>query len=142
MPALACFVTQSGRDVALAEADAAHEHDIGFAGDKAESEEVFDLKVVDLLGPVPAERVHGLDHGEARVADAPGDGTALAGAAFAFHEAPQVVEVRPAFRRGVGGECFALRGDVAEFEISEVFVEQVGRRARGGGGLHEVGVQR
>ena len=88
----------------LPEADAAHEDDVGLLFDEAEAEEVFDLQFVDLLGPVPAELIEGLEDGEAGGADAPLHGALLAGAAFALEQALQIVRVRPALRGRGGGE--------------------------------------
>jgi hypothetical protein len=42
----------------------------------------------------------------------------LAGAALALEQAAQILDVGPALRRGVGGERFALRLDVGEFQVS------------------------
>jgi hypothetical protein len=120
--ALAGFVTESRRDVAFAEAHAAHQNDVGFLFDEREPEQVFDLQFVDLLRPVPAKGIQGLDDGEACVAHPPFDGALLAGPAFALEQAAQILDMGPALRRGVGGERLALGRDVREFQIREVFV--------------------
>jgi hypothetical protein len=40
-------------------------------GHEVQVEEVLNLRPVELGGPVPVERVDGLEHGEAGLADAP-----------------------------------------------------------------------
>ena len=122
-PALAGFVAEGRGDVTLAEPDAAQQDDVGFLFDEREAEQVFDLEFVDLFGPVPAELIKGLHYRESGGVEAAFDGALLAGAVFAFDQAAQIFDVRPAFRGGVGGEGFALGGDVGEFQIREVCLQ-------------------
>ena len=45
----------------FAEADAAHEDDVGFVFEEGQAKEVLHLGAVDFLGPVPVKLVEGFD---------------------------------------------------------------------------------
>src|SRR5688572_20286598 len=71
MAALTGGVAQGGSEVGLAEPDPAAEDRIGAFRDEAQFEQMADLRLVDLLGPVPVELVEGLAHGETGRLDSP-----------------------------------------------------------------------
>src|SRR5262249_61192353 len=80
-------------DVRLAEADGADEDDVGLTFNEGQPEQVLDLRAVDLLGPAPLKILERLEHGEARVFDAPLDGAVLAQGGFAFDELCGMIDV-------------------------------------------------
>ena len=88
-------------------------------------EKVLHLELIDLFRPVPAELVEGLEHGEARRPHAAFQGALLAHGAFAVEQTLEELEVRPGRRRRVGGQRRVMLSDVAEFQIREVFGEDV-----------------
>jgi len=80
---------------------------------------VLHLRSVDLLRPVPAELVEGLDHREARGAHSAFHGALLAHGTFAFEQALEELEVGPRGRRRFLGQRAVMFGDVSEFERVE-----------------------
>jgi len=87
-------VAERDRQMRLAEADIAYQHDIGVGRDEGEAEQVLDLRPVDLPGPAPLEVLKGLEHGEARIPDAALDAAVLAQRGLAFCELREVIDVR------------------------------------------------
>jgi hypothetical protein len=123
VPLLAGGVTEGGGEVRLTQPDATGKNDIRFLGNEAEAEEVLHLGLVDLLRPVPAELVEGLDHGEARGAHSAFHGALLAHGTLAVEEALEELEVGPRGGRRFLGQRGVMRGDVREFEIMELVGE-------------------
>src|SRR5262249_50065322 len=83
-------VAQSDRQVCLAEADIADQHNIGVGCDEGEAEQVLDLRTVDLFGPAPLEVFEGLEHGEACVLDATRDAAVVALRGLAVDELGEI----------------------------------------------------
>lgn len=117
MAVLAGGVAQGGGEMGLAQADEAEEHDIGLFLDKAQAEEILDLQTIDLFGPVPAERVEGLEHGEARRFNAAQQRAIGAGVGFALNEAFEVGEMIAVGGGRLGGGGAAMRFAVRQLEI-------------------------
>ena len=90
-----------------------------------ELEEVLNLEPVDFLRPVPAERVEGLDDGEAGGLDAPGDGALVAQGRLALDELLQVAEMGDGVFRGGGGQGLAMLPEEGQAQGVEAGVEEV-----------------
>src|SRR5262249_40164438 len=85
---------------------------------EGQPEQVLDLRAVDLLGPAPLKILERLEHGEARVFDAPLDGAVLAQSGFAFDELRQISGI--ADRDGAEAapvDLRALAGSKVQLEI-------------------------
>jgi hypothetical protein len=131
MAVLTGGVAKGGGEVRFAQSDEAEEDDVGVVLDEVEAEEVLDLEAVDLLRPVPAEGVEGLDDREAGGLDAAGDGAVGAQGGLAFDELCEVVEVGEGTFGGAGGQRPAVFFGEGHVEGLEMAVEQCG-----GIGLH------
>ena len=57
-------LAQSDRQVGFAKADVTDQDDIGLGCDEGQTEQVLDLRAVDLFGPTPLEVIEGFEHGE------------------------------------------------------------------------------
>ena len=100
VPALASGVAQGRHQMALAQADAGDEHDVGVLGDEVQVEQVLDLRPVDLGGPVPVELVEVLSTGKRAWLDAALHAPILARGGLTVEQLAEVVQVRPVL---VGG---------------------------------------
>ena len=115
------LASDGGGDVALAEADAAEQDDVGFGIQKGQAHEIHDVGAIDLLGPGPIEGVEGFRDGEAGGLQPPLDAVLPPAVAFAFEEAFEVVGVGPAFLGGLFGEFFVMLEAPDELKFLEVF---------------------
>src|SRR5262249_43054207 len=86
-------VTEGKGDMRLPEAYGTNEDDVGVIGDEGQTEQVQDLRVIDLFWPTPLEVVHRLEHGEAGFFDAALDGAVLAHGGLALDELSQILKV-------------------------------------------------
>ena len=116
-------VAESKRDVRLAEADVADEDDVGVGGDKGQTEQVLDLRAVDLFWPAPLKVFDGLEHGEAGFSDAPLDGAVLAHRGLALDQLRQILKVRELLVGGFAGEVLVVAFDVGEVQAIELRVQ-------------------
>jgi len=93
MPSQASGVAEGDAQVALAQPDATNKDRVGFVFNELEAEEVLNLGAVDFGRPSKIELLQSLDHGEARLLDAPLGGAVLAQVRFAFDETAEEVKV-------------------------------------------------
>lgn len=96
-------VAQSDRQVRLAKADVTDQHDVGLGCDEDQTEQVLDLRAVDLFGPAPLEVIGGFEHGKARVLDPSLDAAVLAHRDLALNQLLQIIQVRALLPGGFGG---------------------------------------
>ena len=109
----------------LAEADIADQDDVGMGGDEGESEQVLDLRTVDLPRPAPLEVLEGLEHGEARIPDAALDAAVVAQRSLAVCELREIIHVRALLLGRLVG-C----GLVVVFEVAQLQPLQLGLQSR------------
>ena len=86
------------------------------ACDEGQTEQVLDLRAVDLFWPAPLEVFHGLEHGEARFFDAPLDGAVLAQRGLALDQLARYSRCETLLVGGLGGEILVVAFDVVEVQ--------------------------
>src|SRR6202049_3129257 len=123
-------VAKSDRQVRLAEADVAYQDDVGLGCDEGQTEQVLDLRAVDLFGPTPLEVIEGFDHGEARVPDPPLDAAVLAHRGLALNQLLQIIQVRALLLGGFGGQGLVVALNVVQLQTLQLRV-QSGQVTRG-----------
>jgi hypothetical protein len=98
--------------------------------DEGQTEEVLDLRAVDLFGPTPLEVIEGFEHGEARVPDPPLDAAVLAHGGLALNQLLQIIQVRALLLGGFGGQGLVVAMDVGQLQTLQLRV-QSGQVTRG-----------
>src|SRR6266446_5022312 len=114
---------QSNRQMRLAEADVADQDDVGLGCDEGQTEQVLDLRAVDLFGPAPLEVIKGFEHGEARVPDASLDAAVLAHGSLALNQLRQIIQVRALLLGGFGGQGLVVAWDVVQVQTLQLCVQ-------------------
>jgi hypothetical protein len=97
------------------------EYGMGMSFDKVQPKELLDLHAVDLLGPIPLERLERFEHGKARRLEAALECAILAPLCFAFDELGQVIDVRALLVRGLTRQVFEVFADKVQFQIGQQF---------------------
>jgi hypothetical protein len=116
-------VAESNRQMGLAEADVTDQDDVGLGCDEGQTEQVLDLRAVDLFGPVPLEVIEGFEHGEARVLDASLDAAVLAHCSFALNQLLQIIQVRALLLGGFGSQGLVVALDVVQVQTMQLRVQ-------------------
>ena len=104
VPAQTSGVAACGHQMALAQAGAGDEYDVGASGHEVQVEQVLDEQPVDLGGQVPVELVERLERGEACLLDAALHAAIFARGGLAGDQLGQVVQVRSMLVGGALGE--------------------------------------
>ena len=123
------------RDVRLAEADGTNKHYVGLACDEGQTEQVLDLRSIDLFWPVPLEVFHRLEDGETGFFDAPLDGAGRAPSGLALDQLSEILEMRDLLVSGCGGEILVVALYVGEVQSIELRI-QAREVTRGHGSSH------
>src|SRR6202050_2386578 len=116
-------VAESDRQMRFAEADVADQDDVGLGCDEGQTEQVLDLRAVDLFGPAPLEVIEGFEHGEARVLDASLDAAVLPHRGFALNQLLQIIQVRALLLGGFGGQALVVALDVVQVQTMQLRVQ-------------------
>src|SRR6202049_726592 len=116
-------VAESDRQVRFAKADVADQDDVGLGCDEGQTEQVLDLRAVDLFWPAPLEVIEGFEHGEARVPDAALDAAVLAHRGLALNQLLQIIQVRALLLGGSGGQGLVVALDVVQVQTLQLRVQ-------------------
>jgi hypothetical protein len=108
---------------AIAKANVTDEDDVGLGCDEGQTEQVLDLRAVDLFGPAPLEVIEGFEHGEARVPDAALDAAVLAHRGLALNQLLQIIQVRALLVGGSGGQGLVVALDVVQMQTLQLRVQ-------------------
>src|ERR1035437_9799255 len=95
MSSLARGMTQRRHQMALAQAGAGDEHNIGVLFDKVQMKEVLDEQAVDLGRPVPVKLIKRLQDREHGLLDTAGNPAVITGGGLAACQLREVLQVRP-----------------------------------------------
>jgi hypothetical protein len=107
----------------LADADVTDQDDVGLGCDEGQTEQVLDLRAVDLFGPVPLEVIEGFEHGEARVVDASLDAAVLAHRGLALNQLLQIIQVRALLLGGFDGHGLVVALNVVQVQTMQLRVQ-------------------
>jgi hypothetical protein len=116
-------VAESDRQVRFAKADVADQDDVGLGCDEGQTEQVLDLRTVDLFRPAPLEVIEGFEHGEARILDASLDAAVLAHRGLALNQLLQIIQVRALLLGGFGGQGVVVALDVVQLQTLQLRVQ-------------------
>jgi hypothetical protein len=86
--------------------------------EEAEAKEVLHLGAIDLLGPVPIERVEGLEERKPGRGNSPSDRAVLATVVFSFDELSKILLVSPMVTGGLIGQVLVMVRDKGQTELS------------------------
>jgi hypothetical protein len=103
--------------VRLAEADVADQDDVGLGCDGGQTEQVLDLRAVDLFRPAPLEVIEGFEHGEARIPDTPLDAAVLPHRGLALNQLLQIIQMRALLLGRVTGNELVVEVDADPVRI-------------------------
>ena len=104
LAALDGFDPERDREMGLARADRSGDHDVLAALQVVAGGQLSELRPLDPTQRVPVELVHGLEVGEARAAQEPGDGAVAADQDLGFEQLEQELLVVPAVVRRLADE--------------------------------------
>jgi hypothetical protein len=100
-----------------------HYPDVGLACDEGQTEQILDLRAVDLFGPTPLEIIEGFEHGKARILDASLDAAVLAHRGLALNQLLQIIQVRALLLGGPGGQGVVMALDVVQLQTLQLRVQ-------------------
>jgi hypothetical protein len=116
-------MTEGAGDMSLAKANGTNEDDVGVVCDEGQTEQVLDLRAIDLFWPAPLKVFHRLEDGEAGLSDAPLDSAALAPGSFALDQLGEIRKVRDLLLSGCGGQVLVVALYVGEVQGIELRIQ-------------------
>jgi hypothetical protein len=109
--------------VGFAETDVTNKDNVGLRCHEGQSEQILDLRAVDLLGPTPLEGIESLEHRESGVVDPPLDAAVFAQRGLALNQLRQIVHVRELLFGGCAGQSLIVALDMVQVQLLQLRIQ-------------------